>query len=267
MDITLAIIKQKQLVIPQSQLETLPDLVREFQTHLARIGLYPQDLIDGIWGKRTQQAIVEFCRIYYLNNHVSLKYGNSFAQKLLEAKPHPLDIAPEAVAKICKAPVSAVRIYLPQIIQALKAEGIYSKRCLVAALATVGTEVPNFSPINEMGGSAYFTKHYEGRSDLGNIAQGDGARYHGRGFIQLTGRANYRAYGKRLGIDLENNPELALNPKIAAQVLALYFKDRQIHHAAERSNWRQVRKAVNGGYNGWTQFAELVTILTGHLGC
>src|SRR5438034_4989813 len=100
--------------------------------------------------------------------------------------------------------------------------------CMIAAIATHGTEVPSFLPINEYGGNAYFTKMYEGRKDLGNTQPGDGARYHGRGYIQLTGRANYRAYGQKLGLPLEQNPDLALQPDVAARILAGYIKDRGI---------------------------------------
>jgi predicted chitinase len=101
---------------------------------------------------------------------------------------------------------------------------------------------------------------YEGRQDLGNIQPGDGARYHGRGFIQITGRANYRDYGEKLslGSALEDNPDLALDPKISAKILACYFYDREIDKAANDGDWRRVRRLVNGGYNGWDKFNDYV---------
>lgn len=61
-----------------------------------------------------------------------------------------------------------------------------------------------------------------GATNLGNTQPNDGYNYRGRGFNQLTGRANYARY-KELGI-LEN-PDLLNNPKIASEVLALYFKN------------------------------------------
>ena len=63
-------------------------------------------------------------------------------------------------------------------------------------------------------------------SSLGNTEQGDGWRYRGRGLVQLTGRSNYRKYGKILGIDLEGNPDLASDPQVAAQVADAYLKER-----------------------------------------
>ena len=50
---------------------------------------------------------------------------------------------------------------------------------------------------------------YEGSSILGNNQPGDGPRFKGRGYIQLTGRWNYGHYGKMIGVDLVNNPQLA----------------------------------------------------------
>ena len=129
---------------------------------------------------------------------------------------------------------------------------------MIATIATIGTEVGSFAPIHEYGDNAYFTRMYEGRKDLGNIYPGDGAKYHGRGFIQLTGRHNYQKYGNALGVDLVNNPDLALNPTVSARILALYFKERGVASAAERQDWTGVRKAVNGGLNGWDRFISLV---------
>ena len=63
------------------------------------------------------------------------------------------------------------------------------------------------------------SSRYEGRSDLGNTQPGDGTKYIGRGYVQLTGRFQYQFWSDRLGIDLINNPELAEDPEIAAKIL------------------------------------------------
>lgn len=68
-------------------------------------------------------------------------------------------------------------------------------------------------------------KDYQGREDLGNTQPDDGAKYVGRGYVQLTGRANYQYWGDRLGIDLINNPELAEDPVIAARILVYGMRD------------------------------------------
>lgn len=167
---------------------------------------------------------------------------------------------PEVVADILKCPLKDTQKYLPGVLEALQEKGILDKPTLIAAIATIGVETGGFCPINEYGGTQYFTKMYEHRKDLGNVQPGDGARYHGRGFIQVTGRSNYRRYGEQLGLGrrLEDNPELALEPKISAQILAYYFYDRKVHQAARASDWRKVRKLVNGGYNGWNEFNNFV---------
>ena len=151
-----------------------------------------------------------------------------------------------------------VRKFWPAIREACCEQGLNDRESIVAVLATVGTEVASFCPINEFGGESYFTRMYEGRRDLGNTEPGDGARFHGRGFIQLTGRANYQNYGRKLGVDLANDPELALSPEVASRVLARYFKDRRIAADARRGDWEAVRRKVNGGLNGWDRFIDLV---------
>lgn len=171
-------------------------------------------------------------------------------------------LSPGEIAKAVGADEKAVAKTWPVIDKALRQEGIDDNPSRIAVLATVVTEVgPGLRPINEYGGRSYFTHMYEGRSDLGNTRPGDGARFHGRGYIQLTGRANYRSYGRRIDAPLEDRPALALRPEVGARVLAEYFKERDIDDLARRGQWREARLRVNGGYNGWTTYRKLVSSL------
>ena len=91
---------------------------------------------------------------------------------------------------------------------------------------------------------------YEGRADLGNIHAGDGKRYKGRGMIQLTGRANYRTTGAAIGYDLENHPELALNPEVSVLTALHYWKSRKLNQFADADDILTITKRINGGTNG-----------------
>lgn len=184
--------------------------------------------------------------------------------------PKPLGIEPywpaEAIAAALGADPAGVRLCVPFVSAALSWQGIADEPTEIAALATIRVEVGyGFRPINEYGDDAYFTRMYEGRADLGNTEQGDGARYHGRGWIQLTGRANYRYYGEQLNIDLEADPERALDPYVSAAVLAVYFANHGggalITAAAAAGDWIRVRELVNGGTNGLAAFLTYVQAL------
>ncbi len=169
----------------------------------------------------------------------------------------------EQIVAACGAPRKNVALYWPLIFGELEAHSIDTPAAQIAVIATISTEVGSFEPINEYGSNEYFTRMYEGRKDLGNLNTGDGARYHGRGFIQLTGRYNYRTYGEMLDIPLEESPELALEPLNAAKILVLYFKTHSIAEQAQKEDWQAVRKSVNGGLNGWTRFIAVVEKLQG----
>ena len=90
---------------------------------------------------------------------------------------------------------------------------------------------------------------YESRQGLGNTQPGDGPRYKGRGFIQLTGRANYTRYSKILGVDLVNNPDLAMRPDIAARIVADWWKRSKVPEKAARGDWVAVNQTVAGQSN------------------
>lgn len=88
-------------------------------------------------------------------------------------------------------------------------------------LATAWAETAaTMQPIHEYGGPAYFKRRYdiEGENPalarrLGNTNPGDGVRYAGRGYVQITGRDNYRRFG------IEASPDLALRPEVAAEIM------------------------------------------------
>lgn len=92
---------------------------------------------------------------------------------------------------------------------------------------------------------------YEGRGDLGNTQPGDGKRYKGRGPIQITGRANYRRFGRKIGIDIESHPEIAAVPSIGLHLALEYWKDRGLNAKADADDVAAVTKAINGGLNGF----------------
>jgi predicted chitinase len=132
----------------------------------------------------------------------------------------------------------------------LKQAGINTPRRLEHFLAQMGHETGGFRLTHEQGSRNYF-RRYDGRRDLGNVKPGDGYRYRGRGIIQLTGRSNYRTYGKKLGVDLEGNPDLAADPKVALRVAAQYWNDRGLNALADRNDIRGITRRINGGYNGF----------------
>lgn len=91
---------------------------------------------------------------------------------------------------------------------------------------------------------------YEGRKDLGNTEPGDGKRFKGRGYIQITGRSNYKHFGDKIGIDLIADPEKAKDPEIAAKVAIAYWLERVNRKAARSGDVITVTRNINGGING-----------------
>ena len=148
----------------------------------------------------------------------------------------------------CGVPADIARANVPHMARAMRAHEITTRPRARAFLATVLHESMGLRAMTEIGGGG----KYEGRGGLGNTHAGDGERFKGRGPIQLTGRANYEAYGRKLGLDLVSHPELVATPKVGWQVAACYFQQRGgLLAAADAGDFRRVTLLVNGGYNGW----------------
>lgn len=103
---------------------------------------------------------------------------------------------------------------------------------LAQFMAQCSHESMNFTRLTERGTPEYFRKKYDPSGNpknakiLGNTKPGDGAKYKGRGFLQLTGRWNYGAAEKALGLPLLKNPELLEQPKVAAAVSVWFWQNR-----------------------------------------
>jgi predicted chitinase len=128
---------------------------------------------------------------------------------------------------------------------------------LAYALATVFHETAQtMEPITEYGSSSYFDKYEPGTDigdTLGNTEPGDGEKYKGRGYVMITGRANYQRAQDEIGVPLIDQPELACDRDIARQIMRQgctqgWFTGKQfsdyIH--GEMKDYYNCRRVVNG---------------------
>lgn len=131
------------------------------------------------------------------------------------------------------------------------------------ALATALHETAGtMRPIKERGSAAYFFRMYDPQGsrpavarELGNIASGDGVKYAGRGYVQLTGRRNYALAEEKLGAPMTSNPDLALSADLAAQILRLgmgegWFTGKSLNDylpaVATFEQFKNARRIING---------------------
>ena len=91
-------------------------------------------------------------------------------------------------------------------------------------------------------------KVYSGR--MGNLDEGDGWKYRGRGLIQLTGKDNYRLASDALGVDFIADPDLVLTKEYAALTAAWYWNKRGLNKEADAKDFTGMTKKINGGVIG-----------------
>jgi predicted chitinase len=198
-----------------------------FEQIMLRDGGLDPGPIDGVIGPKTRVALAEWA-----SKVVTPAAGGDWAS-IIRA------ICPHGRAEIVAGAAAA----MPRMIE-------------IASLTTPRRQSHFLSQIaHESDGMATTVEYasgaaYEGRKDLGNTKPGDGMRFKGRGLIQLTGRANYMAYGFELGIDLVGKPELAAQFPAAALTAALYWRKRGINAPADRDDLEAVTRKINGGLNG-----------------
>lgn len=245
-----------------------PD-VEKLQARLTALG-FPPGKIDGDFGPATEAALLAFQKAHDLLADGVAGPRTLVALGLADDPALPSAIPGFTVEKVCvmfpNTPRANIQEHLPYVLNGLLSAGIDDNPMVLMALATIRAESEGFIPIDE-GKSRYNTSPggqpfdlYDRRTDIGNSQLGDGAKYKGRGFIQLTGKANYDRHGKKIGLgnQLLEHPELANQPDIASQLLASFLKDseRRIKEALVAGDLRTARKAVNGGVHGLERFMD-----------
>ena len=130
---------------------------------------------------------------------------------------------------------------------------------LAQFLAQMKHESWDFDRLKEKpqpGVKGYFAKRYDPKYSpktakiLGNTQAGDGEKYHGRGFVQLTGRDNYRMAGEALGLPLLAKPQLAEKPEIAAKIAVWYWNTRVKPYVQNFADTTSVTKRINPALRG-----------------
>lgn len=244
--------------------------MREIQAALAMRGYY-RGMIDGLYGPQTRAAIEAFQRDNGL--HV-----DGIAGPITKAVLFAVTTSPAAKVERtwlfskAKAPLFARRYRKAQVdginslVDAFEAQPSRDLDALAYVLATVYHETGpradklHFTPrLEKYNGTLeeYFKRYDPGTAvgkRLGNLLKGDGLRFRGRGYVQITGRSNYTRAMSELGEDFVNNPDLALRPDLAAAItvrgmlegwftglrLSDYFGPDAV------PDWINARRVVNG---------------------
>ncbi|OEZ56955.1 chitinase class I [Janthinobacterium sp. HH103] len=124
--------------------------------------------------------------------------------------------------------------------------GITTPARQASFLAQVGHESGSLAYVRELASG----QAYEGRADLGNTQRGDGVRFRGRGLLQVTGRTNYAACGKALGLDLLAKPELLEQTVNACRSAGWFWQTKGLNALADAGDQVKVTRRINGGVNG-----------------
>jgi putative chitinase len=204
--------------------------------------------VDGVFGDQTSRGIENFQRacglpvdglvdperptLRRLTDGVPAGFGTLTLHGIMTAA------SPRDIATYCQPLELTMRHY-----------GIDTPLRRAHFLAQVGHESGALRYEEELASG----EAYEGRADLGNTERGDGPRFKGRGLIQLTGRANYAAYGAARGFDFTQGDapaRIAADPELSADVAGWYWDRHGLNALADADDVRAVTRRINGGENG-----------------
>lgn len=253
------------------QYPALIDDVKTLQQALQREGFFDRDMaIDGHFDSATQDAVKAFQRSATLvsDGIVGQETWSSLLRMPLRAytpdrgqgsmtsltPPTPSPDGGYNLDKIVASiPYPAVREYahgsIPLLFKACATFGVTDTNQIAYILATVEHE----SMLGQWTEEFASGQAYEWRSDLGNNQWGDGPRFKGRGYIQITGRDNYKRWSQLLGVDLIREPHRASEPDLAAEIAVRGMRDGSFtghcledHINEDKQDFYNARRIVNG---------------------
>lgn len=158
-----------------------------------------------------------------------------------------------AIMPLARARAAA---FLAPLNAAMLEFGITTPARQASFLSQVGHESGQLRYVRELASG----QAYEGRGDLGNTQRGDGVRFRGRGLLQVTGRTNYAACGKALGLDLLAQPELLEQTVNACRSAGWFWQTKGLNALADAGDQERVTRRINGGVNGLAERLALFAV-------
>ena len=148
---------------------------------------------------------------------------------------------------VTSAEPDKVTLLYPYVVETLAEFDLTTPLRQAHFLAQLCHESGSFNYLEELASG----EDYEGRDDLGNVEEGDGVRFKGRGLIQITGRTNYGDCGDALGVDLITNPQRLSDPDLACRSAGWFWNTRNLSAFADRDDFDTITYRINGGDNGY----------------
>lgn len=213
---------------------------------------------DGAFGPKTLGAITTFQEAVASEPTASgiIDPESHSMSKLLESLPDHLDS--ELLSLIfLRSSDDDIQKLSPVIIEVMAARDINSPLRCAHFLAQIGHESGELHFREEIASG----QDYEGRNDLGNNQPGDGRKFKGRGLIQLTGRANYAAYGRamnREGEILSTPGIVASDDYLCVDVAGWFWARRALNPLADADDLTTITRKINGKLNGFEDRKRLL---------